>query len=473
MEKTVLTGDRLLVNKFLYAPFAASAGRALLPGPRRAPRRRPRLPVSRRTRAATSSSASSALPGETVAIRDRAVSIDGRRLEEPYVFHADDRVWPDDPDVPDEGRRRDQLAPLRVPEAPISSWETTATTRATAASWGPVPAGHLVGRALFVYWSIAPRPTTRRRRPRSPRSATRSRGRGGTGRFFRCDEPANRVRIDAVRVGGKGMTRSRRGIRGGANFGCIVWLVVLGLVAYLLWKVVPVKIATSEFYDVMQEQAAFGSIKDPKFIEFEILQEGRRAQAPDQEGEPQDHQAARRDHRRGALRDHDRLLQRGLQVPLEVRSGGHPAALRGLSGSARGGHAARADRPVDLRGGGADRDPGLDAALLRAGAARALPHPQDVRRAPALRRRRRRALRRGPAPDRVRGPRARGGPPRAACPRGDAEALREEVERVRDSGAADGQALRDLAAGSTRSRPGSRRSRPGRRRRRWLRSRSG
>ena len=76
------------------------------------------------------------------------------------------------------------------------------------------------------------------------------------------------------------MTRSRRGIRGGANFGCIVWLVILGLVGYVLCKVVPVKIATSEFYDVMQEQAAFGSIKDPKFIEFEILQKADELKLP-------------------------------------------------------------------------------------------------------------------------------------------------------------------------------------------------
>ena len=76
------------------------------------------------------------------------------------------------------------------------------------------------------------------------------------------------------------MTRSRRGIRGSANFGCIVWLVVVALVGYLLWKVVPVKIATSEFYDAMQEQAAFGSIKDVKFIEFEILRKAEELKLP-------------------------------------------------------------------------------------------------------------------------------------------------------------------------------------------------
>jgi hypothetical protein len=77
------------------------------------------------------------------------------------------------------------------------------------------------------------------------------------------------------------MNRSRsRSVRGGANVGCVVWLVILGFVGYVLWKVVPVKIASSEFYDVMQEQAAFGSIKDPKFIEFEILRKAQELQVP-------------------------------------------------------------------------------------------------------------------------------------------------------------------------------------------------
>ena len=74
--------------------------------------------------------------------------------------------------------------------------------------------------------------------------------------------------------------RRTRGARGAANVGCIVWLIILGFVGYVLYKVVPVKIASSEFYDVMQEQAAFGSIKDPKFIEFEILRKAEDLKLP-------------------------------------------------------------------------------------------------------------------------------------------------------------------------------------------------
>ena len=71
-----------------------------------------------------------------------------------------------------------------------------------------------------------------------------------------------------------------RGIRGGANIGCMIWLVILGFVGYVLYKVVPVKMASSEFYDTMQEQASFGSIKDQKFIEYEILKKAEELQIP-------------------------------------------------------------------------------------------------------------------------------------------------------------------------------------------------
>jgi len=163
MEKTVLTGDRLLVNRFVYAPLAEPWS-ALFPG--RAVRRGdvvvfrfpgdPRRDFIKRV---------VGLPGETIAIRDRAVSIDGRLLVEPYVFHADDRVWPDDPGVPDERRRRDQLPPLRVPDSAYFVMGDNRDDSSDSRVWGPVPGDHLVGRALFLYWSIVPRPPDAPRPP--------------------------------------------------------------------------------------------------------------------------------------------------------------------------------------------------------------------------------------------------------------------------------------------------------------------
>lgn len=74
--------------------------------------------------------------------------------------------------------------------------------------------------------------------------------------------------------------RRRRGISGAGNLGCVMWLVVLALVGHVLWKVVPVKIRASTFYDTMQEQASFGSIKSEQQIQYEILRRAGELQIP-------------------------------------------------------------------------------------------------------------------------------------------------------------------------------------------------
>jgi signal peptidase I len=156
MEKNVLTGDRLLVNKFLYAPRGTGILSRLFPA--RPPRRGeivvfryppdPRRDFIKRV---------VALPGETIAIRGKRVFVDGRLLDEPYAFHADDRVWPDDPGVPELGRRRDQLPPQTVPTDSYFVLGDNRDDSADSRFWGPVPERHLEGRALLVYWSCAPR----------------------------------------------------------------------------------------------------------------------------------------------------------------------------------------------------------------------------------------------------------------------------------------------------------------------------
>jgi hypothetical protein len=71
-----------------------------------------------------------------------------------------------------------------------------------------------------------------------------------------------------------------RWARGAGNIGCLLWLVVIVLVGHILWKVVPVKIRTSTFYDSMQEQASFGSIKSLPAIEWEILRRAEELKIP-------------------------------------------------------------------------------------------------------------------------------------------------------------------------------------------------
>jgi hypothetical protein len=74
--------------------------------------------------------------------------------------------------------------------------------------------------------------------------------------------------------------RRTRGTRGEGRIGCILWLAVLALIGYGLYKIIPVKIATSTFYDFMQEEAAFGSVRDPKQLQRELLTKARELDIP-------------------------------------------------------------------------------------------------------------------------------------------------------------------------------------------------
>src|SRR5689334_18161191 len=49
--------------------------------------------------------------------------------------------------------------------------------------------------------------------------------------------------------------RRRIAERGEGNLGCILWLLVLGLVVMICVKVIPVKIASAEMYDYLDEAA--------------------------------------------------------------------------------------------------------------------------------------------------------------------------------------------------------------------------
>ncbi|HEY1251312.1 MAG TPA: signal peptidase I [Thermoanaerobaculia bacterium] len=159
MEKTVLAGDRLLVNRFVYSERGARGsgllGR-LLPA---RPLRRGDVVVFRFPEDPHRDFIKRviALPGETVAIRDKRVWVDGRELLEPYAFHADDTTWPDDPEIADVRRMRDQLPERRVPPDTYFVLGDNRDASNDSRFWGPVPDAYIEGRALFVYWSVTPR----------------------------------------------------------------------------------------------------------------------------------------------------------------------------------------------------------------------------------------------------------------------------------------------------------------------------
>jgi hypothetical protein len=74
--------------------------------------------------------------------------------------------------------------------------------------------------------------------------------------------------------------RRARNSRGAAGFGCVVWILILALIGYCLVQILPVKIASSQFEDFMQEEAGFGSVKNLTQLEKEILAKARELKIP-------------------------------------------------------------------------------------------------------------------------------------------------------------------------------------------------
>ncbi|HJW14485.1 MAG TPA: hypothetical protein VJ776_07305 [Thermoanaerobaculia bacterium] len=74
--------------------------------------------------------------------------------------------------------------------------------------------------------------------------------------------------------------RRSRGSSGEGRLGCILWLAVLALVSYIGYKTIPVKVATSTFYDFMQEEAAFASIRPVDQLQREILAKAKELNLP-------------------------------------------------------------------------------------------------------------------------------------------------------------------------------------------------
>lgn len=74
--------------------------------------------------------------------------------------------------------------------------------------------------------------------------------------------------------------KCRTAERGEGNLGCILWAVVVVVVAYLAWTMVPIKIASAQLADFMEEQAKFAEHRSPRQIEKAILGKASKLDLP-------------------------------------------------------------------------------------------------------------------------------------------------------------------------------------------------
>lgn len=157
MEKTVLVGDHLVVNKFIFAPHGESFLERLLPyrDPRRGdvfvfkfPENPERDFIKRVV----------GLPGDRVEGHDKAVFVNGDRFPDTHTFHVDSKTYSAEAMLPEVYRRRDTFGPIAIPSDHFWAMGDNRDNSYDSRYWGPVPRDNIKGRALLVYWSYEAEP---------------------------------------------------------------------------------------------------------------------------------------------------------------------------------------------------------------------------------------------------------------------------------------------------------------------------
>lgn len=173
MEKTLLIGDAVLVNRFLYGvkipvPFT-NKQIPIIPG--RAPKRGEIIAFASPFENKTVVKRCVAVAGDTVEIVNKALYVNGEYLREAYAEHSDRRVFRgveiDNTIYQEEWLRgslgdliglqaRDNFGPVVVPEDCVFAMGDNRDTSFDSRFWGPLHTKYLKGLPLFVFFSFDP-----------------------------------------------------------------------------------------------------------------------------------------------------------------------------------------------------------------------------------------------------------------------------------------------------------------------------
>lgn len=147
MEDTLLVGDHIFVNKFIYGyhlPF--TKGRILqFQSPRRGDiivfvfPEDPSKDFIKRV---------IGVPGDTVEVRAKRVFVNGKQLVEPYARYVDGFV------VDSFVRARDNMPPVRIPPGKLFVMGDNRDRSYDSRFWGFVDMDAVIGKAMFIYFSI-------------------------------------------------------------------------------------------------------------------------------------------------------------------------------------------------------------------------------------------------------------------------------------------------------------------------------
>jgi len=154
MENTLLVGDHLFVNRFIYGPPASSLERKLLPA--RAVRRGDIVIFrSLETPETDMVKRCVALGGDTVELRAAQLYVNGVEVpDREFVIHKNPPVPGEDPYRQEQKLRRDNFGPLVVPADHYFCMGDNRDESYDSRFWGPLPAANVKGRPALIYWSF-------------------------------------------------------------------------------------------------------------------------------------------------------------------------------------------------------------------------------------------------------------------------------------------------------------------------------
>ena len=164
MEDTLLIGDHLLVDKLAYAP-GGSISKDLLPyeNVRRGDIIVFRYPVDIQQ---TFVKRCIGVPGDRIRLVDKQLILNGKPMDEPYVYHKTGYIdsyrddFPGPPNINVAESAQDMLAnhvvngEVVVPPGQYFAMGDNRDWSLDSRYWGFVPRANIVGRPLFVYWSF-------------------------------------------------------------------------------------------------------------------------------------------------------------------------------------------------------------------------------------------------------------------------------------------------------------------------------
>ncbi len=165
MENTLLVGDFLFANKFIYGFRIPKTDIRILQikKPQRGDVVIFRFPFERKDFVKRCIG----LPGDIIEIKNKQVYINGRALPQDYVVFADPEIYPPLNVEHSEyqelwertafkragGNVRDNFGPVRVPEKNIFVMGDNRDNSYDSRFWGPLDQKYLLGKAMFLYWS--------------------------------------------------------------------------------------------------------------------------------------------------------------------------------------------------------------------------------------------------------------------------------------------------------------------------------